>query len=116
MAYPESSNTPGWAKRLGVFYLLAVVIAVICCSLVYVQIAQTAPNDPEALEITQARFSAHAGYQTTPPQQLNAAAPVNLPHRIDDKLKGPGVFTGINLTSLHCPAIGLRRFTFRDLQ
>lgn len=92
MAYPESPNTPGWAKRLGVFYLLAVVIAVICCSLVYVQIAQTAPNDPEALEITQARFSAHAGYQTTPPQQLNAAAPVNLPHRIDDKLKGPGGF------------------------
>ncbi|MCR2745337.1 sensor histidine kinase [Limnobacter parvus] len=92
MAYAENPTTPSWASRLGIFYTLAVFIALLCCSLVYSQIAKTTPNDPNALEVTQARFTAHAGYQTNPPQQLQTAATVELPHRIDDRLRGPGGF------------------------
>jgi signal transduction histidine kinase len=92
MANPENLNSPSWASRLVLFYVLAIVIAVLCSSVLYYQMAQTVPNDPSALEITQARFTAHAGYQTNPPRQLQTAATVELPHRIDDKLRGPGGF------------------------
>jgi len=81
-----------WVQRLGLFYVLAVCIALSGAALLFYQIAKATPSDPSAIELSMARFAAHADYQAEPPAHLAAATVVLLPHRIDDKLRGPGGF------------------------
>lgn len=92
MKSPEHAAAPNWARRLTIFYLLATLIALLGATALYLQIQQATPNDPGALELIKARFIAHSGYQTRPPAQVATASEVDLPHRIDDKLRGPGGF------------------------
>lgn len=107
--------TPNWVQRLGIFYVLAILIALSGAAMLYYQIAQATPSDPAAIELTTARFAAHTDYQTSPPAHLANAPLVRLPHRIDDMLRGPGGFywyeLDFNVTSdSRIEAIYLPRF------
>lgn len=92
MASEPLTPTYNWAKRLGLFYALAMLIALCGAAVLYYQIAKATPTDPSAIELTMARFAAHTDYQTEPPAHLATAPLVQLPHRIDDMLRGPGGF------------------------
>ena len=48
--------TSNWAKRLGLFYVLAVCIALSGAALLSYQIAKATPTDPSAIELSMARF------------------------------------------------------------
>lgn len=84
--------TASWTQRLSLFYVIALLIAAISAGTLYMQIKGTIPTDPSAIEIKTARFSAHAGYQNYPPFHLPTSAKVDLPHRVDNKLRTPGGF------------------------
>ncbi len=88
----QTKPASSWAKQVGLFYVQAVLIAFLGAALLYYQISQATPTDPSAIELSTARFAMHVDYQTKPPAHLENAPVVPLPHRIDDKLRGPGGF------------------------
>ena len=92
MPSAQLKPTTSWAKQLGLFYVFAVCIALSGAALLFYQIGKATPTDPSAIELTMARFAVHSDYQTEPPAHLATAPAVLLPHRIDNKLRGPGGF------------------------
>ncbi|MDP2379000.1 MAG: hypothetical protein Q8M35_00685, partial [Pseudohongiella sp.] len=72
---------PSWLKRLGLFYVCAILIALAGASILFYQISKATPTDPGAIEIKVARFSEQTTYKTRPPKSLEQALRVQLPHR-----------------------------------
>lgn len=92
MARADHPAYPSWLKRLGLFYVCAILIALAGAAILFYQISKATPTDPSAVEIKVARFSQQTMYKTHPPKSLEQALRVQLPHRIDHMLRSPGGF------------------------
>lgn len=92
MAAAKTGSGLSWARRLVLFYAGAALAALLGAALIYQQIAQARPDPAGTLELVQARFAAAPTHLSHPPANLDQAPQVDLPHRIDEKLRGPGGF------------------------
>ncbi|HEX4879461.1 MAG TPA: ATP-binding protein [Limnobacter sp.] len=79
-----------WAKKLIALYAGAGLFFALLAGLLTYHIMQDEPQDPGAIEITQARLLRADAYQMYPPYRLRTAPTVALPDRIDEWLKTPG--------------------------